>query len=218
MPTAYLVPVANGVVNEHLQGPVPGGDNYEFVDDPVGSPDDLGSFLYSNGPTTRDELFTMAALPAASAVSGVTTHIRVHGNVGQTVGILVRSGGTTYEVGTIDVTRSLWENWPLSVDTDPDTGVVWTPAGLAAAQFGFWTWLRSPVTQFYLEVAYALAGPPRDSTVRTELESASTIVASMERDSAVRETVAGKSTVVEQIERESRVTTEIASTSTIGGG
>lgn len=145
----------------------PGANNYLLVDDPIGSPDDDGTYTSTDVQTNKD-LFSFASfvVPAGRTITNVKAFgrfKRIDAGGAEIIRVLMKVGGTIY-VGTMtqlvvgayfDVTHT----WTVN----PKTGIAWTVAdvnGVGANPLqafgyeciGFQKTIRC--TQSYIEVNY----------------------------------------------------------------
>jgi hypothetical protein len=124
---------------------IPNGDNtvalsrssgtlhYALVDDPVATPDDLGTYVYERGSSGAAAATDLFNLPDHGSVNGVINSVRVyhrHRCNFESAGVpmysrpYLRVGGTDY-AGT-QVTLSLtWTTSYTEWSTNPDTGLAW---------------------------------------------------------------------------------------------
>lgn len=109
------------------------GANWECVDENPMSDTDF----VSSDVAGHQDLYVMSDIPTNYEVKGVQTTVRAKKDDAgyRQVRHLVRSAGTTYDGDD----RWLGTNYAASVsvfNTDPATGVAWTPAGVNAAEAG----------------------------------------------------------------------------------
>jgi hypothetical protein len=120
--TDYRLPTGNA---SPIQFTPSTGENWQCVDDPVGSPDDADYNSRSNTNGTDQFSFSPYTLPNAAYINNVTTYIRVKGSVGlakaRTASIV---NGTLY-TGTAVGTTSFTDYSTIRT-TNPDTNAAWT--------------------------------------------------------------------------------------------
>ena len=157
--------------------------HYALVDDPVATPDDLGTYVYKNGasgPSAATDLFD---LPNHGAEAGVINYVRVYhrhrdNNAGCAMSSqpYVRTGGSDYAGTSVASTTSFvtsYTEWA----TNPNTGLawtwtdidnliagvkltgnsVWTPEDNSDPKYpieGYWTNYAAMCTQVYVVVGY----------------------------------------------------------------
>ena len=147
-----------------------GAAHYVLVDDPVGIPDDIATWIGA-GEANRDSFsFAGAALPVGATVNSIKVHLRWLADSTVAWDNFVpffRTGATDYDnanekftnvTSWVDFTHDDWKYL-----TDPSTGLAWTRAtvngnmewGLKciAVDFQF-----TYITQKYLEVDFTEAG------------------------------------------------------------
>lgn len=154
----YILDTTGSVNNDFLgdsviEGRLPTGDGtyeewtlssgsnmFALLDDPSG----VSGASSSGGSITSDTigerfLVTFNALSFITGqVHGVYMHMRSRLDA---VGVrdlkfLIRSGGTDYDGDTVTVNSTNLSTFTMMSETDPDTGVKWTIAGVDAAEFG----------------------------------------------------------------------------------
>ena len=108
-----------------------GSVHYALVDDPVATPDDLGTYVYKNGasgPAAATDLFT---LPNHSSEAGVINYVRVYHRHRSNYAITmysqpyVRMGGTDYAGTQVSISTS-WATSHTQWATNPNTSLAWT--------------------------------------------------------------------------------------------
>lgn len=117
-------------------------NNWECVDDPIGSPDDGSTYVHTeDDPFITDtyELSNVSVIQAGDTINHIIVHMRgieqggtfPTGNIRATI----RSGTTNYNGATQALTTS-WADYTEQWSTDPDTSVAWTISGLNALEAG----------------------------------------------------------------------------------
>jgi len=137
-----IIPDGDDTSNWSISGV---GTNYQAVDEtPVvavgGEVWDDTDYLYASVLDTKD-LFTYSALDSeysGATIRGVqvTTVTRVTNPQAKTLIVLCDSNATEADVAS---EKLMWDEYGILtgvLETDPDTDVLWTPAGVNAAKFG----------------------------------------------------------------------------------
>lgn len=140
-----------------------GGPSYTSVDDPVGSPDDGATKVYS--PTIND-LFSVTLADSAlttETVNSVTARIRIFSldPITNTVQTYLTVGGTDYFSSTITIdTNSSYLDRSYTWSVNPATGLAWTTTELDSIILGIKKINSAGMrcTQMYLEVDYSAGG------------------------------------------------------------
>lgn len=161
MATVNLTPNGNSVTTGWGSE---GGPSYTSVDDPVGSPDDGTTKVYT--PTAND-LFSVTltdtGFSGSETVSNVRGTIRMFtlDPVAGTTQVYVTIGGTNYYSSTLSLTgdgsyHDATYDWPVS----PATGIAWTQTELDALIMGIKkiNSVGQRCTQMYATVTYTAGG------------------------------------------------------------
>jgi len=156
--TKTLLPTADATYTAwSLSG---GTDHYALVDDPVGSPDDETTYVYSTTASQGDS-YTFENLGEAGAT---ITNVRVHTRCRRysasnySYAVLFRASATNYiqaYKGATGDDAFGAQYWDLA--ENPDTSSAWTNTDLTGSEWGIATAASAGgrvVTQIYLEVTY----------------------------------------------------------------
>jgi len=173
---------------------IPNGDNtvalvcssgtvhYALVDDPVASPDDLGTYVYKNGASGLSAATDLFDLPNHGTEAGAINYVRVYHRHRSNYAITmysqpyVRMGVTDYAGTQVSITMTWTTNY-TEWATNPNTSVawtwtdidnliagvkltgnsVWTPEDYSDPKNpieGYWTDYAAMCTQVYVVVGY----------------------------------------------------------------
>ena len=161
MPVENLLPNGNSVTSGWT---AEGGPDYTSVDDPVGSPDDGTTKVYT---PTANHLFSVTLQNTAlttETINKVTGTIRMYAldPISATVQMYVTVGGTDYFSDTKDTVNNntTYVNFTYDWTTSPATGIAWTVSELNALVFGIKKINTAGMrcTQMYVSVDYTAAG------------------------------------------------------------
>ena len=130
---SVLRPVSDGACNFATLSS--GSTHFNLVNE--ASPDTTS--YCEDGTSGHQDLFNMSALGYTPAsITGVMANVYLQTGVPGTISnqIVCKSGATT-TASSSAVTPNTYFNRQVAFNVDPNTGAAWTPAGLAAAQFGY---------------------------------------------------------------------------------
>jgi len=161
MAIEYLIPNGNSVTSGWG---AEGGPSYTSVDDPVGSPDDGATKVYS--PTPND-LFSVTLADSAlttETVNSVTGNIRIFSldPITNTVQVYLTIGGTDYFSTTLTIdTNTSYLDRSYTWSVNPATGVAFTTTELDSLIMGIKKINGAGMrcTQMYTSVDYSAAAP-----------------------------------------------------------
>lgn len=128
MSQAIFLPTGNGSVTNVYTYPYTGTTCWGCVDDPVGTPDDSTSYVYTNAFGSADALFTFSTpqVPSGAIVNYIRITSRIQSYVRAGVNAILRVGGTTYTSSVFYVPLSSWGSVNRDFITNPKTGLSWT--------------------------------------------------------------------------------------------
>jgi hypothetical protein len=129
------LPTADGTTNDFT--PLNAGDNYVEVND-VDGPDNDTTYNSSSTASNID-LYGMEDIESfPSSVLGVklSNIVRKTDGTNRTIKNVTRQGGTNYESSETAGVSIQYGALTTIQETDPDTGVAWTEAGVNSAEFG----------------------------------------------------------------------------------
>lgn len=158
--TEYLIPDGN---NSSSGWGAEGGPDYTSVDDPVATPDDGTTKIYT--PTANDTFdvtLTDSGL-STETITGVTVVLRVFplDPVTNTVQAYVKIGGTNYYSSNLNFSdNTQYQNVEYTWTLNPATSAAWTPSELDALIIGIKKIDSngSRCTQMYAKVDYTGGG------------------------------------------------------------
>lgn len=132
----YLMPIApDGDSSPLTLTPSTGVTHYNLVDEIPLNDTDFNSTAVSG----NEDLYTFTAPPTANSILAVVFSARATNDAGLTLGaISVKSGATTvYQPAVTLAVSPTYTDTSYILDTDPDTAVAWTNAGVAAVEAGY---------------------------------------------------------------------------------
>ena len=160
MSTETLIP--NGIGSETaLQNETKDEENWEQVDDAVGSPDDSGSHVATYSNTARD-LYALPASSSEGTISKITVHFRARGWVdyGTYWAKASIKAGTTVEEGDQNNLNAdnNYHDFTQEWSTNPDDSEAWEWADIDALEIGIQLYSSDvqhvTCTQVYVVVSY----------------------------------------------------------------
>jgi hypothetical protein len=167
-----MIPTGDGAYEDADITTVPYGvaNKYTSVDDPVGSPDDLSTYIvtFANKAETDLITFTFADILVAGDITALTVYVRANRlNLSSSpeLKVILLIGGALYYSAALAITDSL-SNLSATFANNPATGTAWTVAAINAAEIGVSMQKLNDknnigVTQLYAIVTYT---PTSDST------------------------------------------------------
>jgi hypothetical protein len=113
----------------------PGPNHYEAVDEEI--VDDDTSYVEDSTTNTTD-LYDFTALPSLATIKGLQINVDCRETDAATfdIEIPIESNSSQYDGSPQTVGSTNWVTRSRIEDTDPDTGNLWTEAGINAAKFG----------------------------------------------------------------------------------
>jgi len=132
--------------------------HWEKVDDTPGSPDDNGSYVYTNSAGYVRDLYTLADPSGSGTINFIKVHYRFK-SIGGTgyCKPAVKTGGTVYEGSEDTENAASWKSGEYQWTNNPDTGVAWTWDDLSSLQAGIAMHKGTSYvdcTQVYVEIDY----------------------------------------------------------------
>lgn len=126
-------PVADGDSSDFT--PSTPGDNFAMVDE---NPSDGDSTYVESSTPGATDLYTHGSVGAGVSIAAVQVNVVAKKTdvTNFDMHLAVKSGVTTDDGAAVTVAATDYAGYSRILETDPDTGVAWTPSGLSAAQFG----------------------------------------------------------------------------------
>jgi hypothetical protein len=164
--TEGLLPDGDGAyTNWGIGGTAPAATRWQSVDDPIGSPDNLVTYVYSPANTNRNSFtFQNLTMSGTTGINWVAVSVRARRQAGgggtAVLRIFYRQGGTDYDnlanqsLTTAFVTYNL-TGWNYT--TNPRTGAPWNESAINNMEWGVFRaagTVRANVTQMYITVDY----------------------------------------------------------------
>lgn len=162
MATVNLLPTSDVYVNGWT--PSSGSARYAMVDDPVGTPDDDGTYIYENlliQPQARFGLQDTGLDSGNTIINSLTVHWRArwHSINNRNARCLIYVDGSLYVGPQVALTAS-YANYSTTWAVNPKTGVAWTAIEIDDLLAGLYAPLAvyagGVITQLYVAVDYTL--------------------------------------------------------------
>ena len=101
-----------------------GGDSYVEVDDPVGTPDDDTTYIYSTSTTAVEYFEYLDFVITSSAIASITVYGRAKYIGSGDYRFRVQVNGVIY-TGSIHTLTASYANYSTQWLTNPNTGLAW---------------------------------------------------------------------------------------------
>lgn len=176
--TINLLPNGNSVTNNGWNAE--GGPSYLLVDDPVATPDDGTTKVYSPVANQTFSVTLEDSGLSGVTISKVTGHIRMYAldPVSATVQMYLTIGGTDYFSDTKDTVNNntTYVNFTYDWSTNPATGLPWTISDVDALIMGIKKINTAGMrcTQMYVSVDYIAGITTSTSTTSTSSSTTTT--------------------------------------------
>lgn len=160
--TVNLIP--NGIGDyTNIAGVTGAATHWEAVDDPPGSPDDAGTFVFTANTTQEKDAYNLSLPDIGGTIDSVTVYFRIEGQGGGGLPHTASAQpglrlGANEEIGTkVQVPGSSWQTYSEALDRPG--GGTWAPADFAALQVIIGLERDNATgrcTQVYVEVKYTV--------------------------------------------------------------